>query len=78
MKALPKTIAREIKALEKNPRVSPSRILKAIQSYQDIPEVVMLLRDPLLDTRSKEHYETRLAYLSLVADKPEFAGLRRY
>ena len=43
-----------------------------------IPEVVMLLRDPLLDTRSKENYETRLAYLSLVADKPEFAGLRRY
>ena len=78
VKALPKTIAREIKALEKNPRVSPSRILEAIQSYQDIPEVVMLLRDPLLDTRSKEHYETRLAYLSLVADKPEFAGLRRY
>lgn len=78
VKSLPKTIAREIKALEKNPRNTPLGILEAIQTYQDIPEVVMLLRDPLLDQRSKENYETRLAYLSLVADKPEFAGLRRY
>ncbi len=78
VKALPKTIAREIKALEKNPRSTPTTILEAIEAFQDIPEVVMLLREPMLDTRSKENYKTRLAYLSLVADKPEFAGLRRF